>query len=84
MGEGTRRQRRKGRRMMARLPAGGSSGLSHEHTAATGQCAVYLAAVPPEERPRPFLPAMREMFGLTLSEVCAAIRQSHELWKAAA
>ena len=66
------------------LPVGGSTGLCHEHTAAIDECAAYLVAVPPEERPRPLLPAMREMFGLTSSEVCAAIRQSHEIRKAPA
>jgi hypothetical protein len=51
----------------------------HEHSHAIDECAAYLAAVPPAERPRPLLPALREMFGLTSVEACQAIRQSHEL-----
>jgi len=84
VGEGTRRWRRKGRRMMTRLPVGGSAGSSHEHGAAIDQYADYLTAVPSEKRPRPFVPAIREMFRPTSAQVCAALRQSHELWKAAA
>lgn len=66
------------------VPLGGSTGLCHETTAAIDECAAYLAAVPPEERPRPLVPAMREMFGLSTVDVCAAIRASHEIRKAPA
>jgi hypothetical protein len=61
------------------LPIGGSTGLSHEHSAAIEEAAAYLAAVPPGERPRPLVPALKAMFGLSAFEACAAIRQSHEL-----
>lgn len=63
----------------ASIPVGGSTGLCHEASAAVDECARYLAAVPPGERPTPLVPAMREMFGISAIEVCAAIRQSHEI-----
>jgi hypothetical protein len=64
---------------MIDLPMGGTTGLSHEHSHAIDECAAYLAAVPPTERPRPLVPAMRQMFGISSSEVCQAIRQSHDI-----
>ncbi len=51
----------------------------HEHSAAIGEAARYLVAVPPEERPRPLVPASREMFGLTPAECCEAIAESHRM-----
>jgi hypothetical protein len=63
---------------MTDLPVGGTTGLSHEHSHAIEEAARYLAAVPPTERPKPLLPALREMFGLTSVEACEAIRQSHD------
>jgi hypothetical protein len=65
--------------MTSDLPASGSSGLSHEHSAAVEECARYLASVPPGVRPAPLVPAMREMFGLTAIEVCQAIQESHAI-----
>ena len=59
------------------VPTGGTTGLSHEHSAALDEAAVFLSAVPPAERPRPLVPALREMFGLTALECCEAIRESH-------
>jgi hypothetical protein len=64
---------------MSELPVGGSTGLSHEHTASIEVAARYLAETPPIARPSPLVPAMREMFGLTSIEVCAAIRESHQI-----
>lgn len=67
----------------ASIPIGGSTGLCHESTPAIDECARYLASVPPEARPRPLVPAMREMFGLKPIDVCAAIRQSKDIARAA-
>lgn len=64
------------------LPIGGTTGLSHEHSAAVEECARFLLAVPPGERPRPLIPAMREMFGLTPAEACEAIKLSHDMRRA--
>jgi hypothetical protein len=57
-------------------PVGSTTGSSHEHSAAVDEAARYLASVPPRERPKPLVPAMREMFGLTAVEVCQAIQES--------
>lgn len=43
------------------------------------QCARFLATTPPLARPRPLLPAMREMFDLSSADVVIAIRQSHQI-----
>ncbi len=59
------------------LPTGGSTGLSHVHTAAIDEAVAFLLAVSPVERPRPLMPALREMFGLTAMQCCDAIRESH-------
>ncbi len=59
------------------VPVGGTTGLSHEHSAAFDEAVVFLKTVPPGERPRPLVPALREMFGLTPVEACEAIRESH-------
>lgn len=48
----------------------------HEHSAAIDEAARWLATTPPRQRPAPLVPAMREMFGLSAVEVCAAIRES--------
>ncbi|QKC84385.1 hypothetical protein [Mesorhizobium sp. NZP2077] len=48
----------------------------HSHTAAIDQAAQWLATTPPRQRPAPLVPAMREMFGLSAVEVCAAIREA--------
>lgn len=61
------------------LPIGGSTGLSHEHSAAVEEAARFLRSVPPAERPKPLVPALREMFGLSPVECCEAIRLSHEV-----
>lgn len=51
----------------------------HCHTAAVEEAARFLLAVPPVERPKPLVPALREMFGLSPVEACEAIRLSHTL-----
>lgn len=53
------------------------TGLDHQHSAAFDEAVVYLVAVPPGERPRPLVPALRQMFGLTPVECCEAIAASH-------
>jgi len=42
-------------------------------------CARFLATTPPVERPAPLVRAMREMFGLSAIETCAAIRKAQEI-----
>lgn len=49
----------------------------HEHSAAVDEAITYLRSVPPGERPRPLVPALRAMFGITSIEAAEAIRQSH-------
>lgn len=66
------------------LPVGGTTGHSHEHSAAVDECARYLAVVPTLERPAPLVPALRAMFGLTSIEVCEAIRAAQQIRRAAA
>lgn len=61
------------------VPVGGSTGLSHEHSAAVDIAARYLAETPPLARPAPLVPAMREMFGISSIECCEAIRESHAM-----
>lgn len=64
-------------------PIGGSTGLSHEHSAKVEEAAAFLAAVPPAERPKPIVPALRSMFGISAVECCEAIARSHELRRVA-
>lgn len=59
------------------LPIGGSTGHCHETSSAIEEAARWLAITPPHARPRPLVPAMREMFGLSPVEACMAIRESH-------
>ena len=61
------------------LPIGGSTGCDHEHSAMVEEAAAFLRSVPPAERPKPLVPALREMFGLSPVECCEAIRLSHEV-----
>ena len=55
----------------------------HSHTAAIDEAARFLAITPPCDRPRPLVPGLRAMFGLNAVESCQAIRQSHEIRRAA-
>lgn len=49
----------------------------HEHSAAFDEDVAFLRSVPPGERPRPLVPALKAMFGLSAWECCEAIRKSH-------
>jgi hypothetical protein len=64
---------------MTDLPIGGTTGLSHEHTAAICEAARFLAATPPGDRPKPLVPALKAMFGLSAVECCQAIQESHTI-----
>lgn len=61
------------------LPVGGSTGLSHEHSAAVEETARFLGSVPSPEHPRPLVPALKAMFNLTSVEAVETIRLSHEV-----
>lgn len=65
--------------MAGSLPIGGTTGLSHEHSAAITLAAEWLATVPQSERPKPIVPALRERFGLSAVEACQAIREASDL-----
>jgi hypothetical protein len=56
----------------------------HEHSAAIGEAARYLVALPPHERPTPLVPALKAMFDLSAVEACEAIAESHRLRSVAA
>ena len=52
------------------------TGLDHETTAAVDQAVQWLISTPTAQRPeRPLVPVLRERFGLTAVEACAAIRE---------
>lgn len=56
---------------MTDLPIGGTTGHSHEHSAAVEQAAQWLAE---EQQPPPaIIPALRSRFGLSAVEACEAI-----------
>ncbi len=55
----------------------------HEHSAAVDEAARFLASTPPAERPKPLVPGLKAMFGISSIEACEAIRQSHDLRRAA-
>jgi hypothetical protein len=55
-----------------------------EHGAAVDNAAHFLANTPPAERPKPLMPALKAMFGITASEACEAIRESRALKRVAA
>ncbi|TPK90557.1 hypothetical protein FJ938_24745 [Mesorhizobium sp. B2-4-14] len=59
------------------IPRGASTGLSHDHSRAIDECALFLATMPPHSRPKPLVPALKAMFGLSAAEACEAIRHSH-------
>ncbi|MBS9720240.1 hypothetical protein JYU29_06015 [Tianweitania sp. BSSL-BM11] len=58
------------------IPVGGSTGLSHEHSAAVEEAARWLATEPRDRVPHPIVPALRSRFGLTAQEACAAIKEA--------
>lgn len=61
------------------LPIGGTTGCDHEHSAMVEEAARFLRSVPPTERPKPLVPALKAMFDLTSLEAVEAIRLSHEV-----
>jgi hypothetical protein len=61
------------------LPVGGTTGLSHEHSAAIDQAVEWLATTPFRDRPKPLVPALRERFGLSALEACGAISTSQKM-----
>jgi hypothetical protein len=54
-----------------------------EHGAAVDKAARFLANTPPAERPKPLMPALKAMFGITAAEACEAIRESRALKRGA-
>lgn len=56
-----------------------NSGVDHHHSEAVTACANFLATTEPRARPKPLVPAMKAMFGLSALEVCDAIRESHRI-----
>lgn len=62
------------------LPVGCTTGLSHEHSAAVEEAAAWLTGLPKEARPRPLVPVLRLMFGLSPVDACAAIRAANKLY----
>jgi hypothetical protein len=58
------------------LPIGGTTGLSHEHSAAIETAAEWLATVPQAERPHPIVPHLQKTFGLSALEAIEAIREA--------
>lgn len=59
------------------IPVGGSTGLSHEHSAAVEEAAAWLTVTPREAIGGPVIPALRERFGLTPQEACEAVREAN-------
>lgn len=51
----------------------------HETSEAVEEAARFLASTPPDARPKPLVPALREMFDLSALEACEAIKLSHAL-----
>lgn len=45
--------------------------------------AEWLASRPAHQAPRPIVPELRKLFGLSAIEACAAIRQANEIRRAA-
>lgn len=63
--------------MNAHLPIGGTTGLSHEHSAAVDEAARWLATTPPHLRGGAVVPQLRKRFGLTPEQACEAIREAN-------
>jgi hypothetical protein len=53
------------------VPTGGTTGHSHERSAAIEQAAIWFADQ--KEPPRPAVPALRERFGLSMLEATEAL-----------
>ncbi|MBA3446647.1 MAG: hypothetical protein H0T56_03390 [Pseudaminobacter sp.] len=65
--------------MSAGLPVGGTTGLSHDDSAAIDCAAEWLVSTPYHQRPRPLVWHLRETFGLTVSQACQAIAEAARL-----
>ena len=61
---------------MNTIPVGGTTGLSHEHSAAIDAAAEWLASTPQAERPHPLVPHIQRTFGLTAIQAIEAIREA--------
>lgn len=59
------------------------TGLDHEHTAAVGVAAEWLATTRRDQIARPIVPTLRQRFGLSAQEACQAIAEAN-LWRARA
>jgi hypothetical protein len=57
------------------LPIGGTTGLSHEHSAVVEEA----AARPRHHWPEPIIQELRKLFGVSTEDACAAIRRANEL-----
>jgi hypothetical protein len=62
---------------MTDLPIGGTTGLSHEHSAAVDLAAAWLSQTPRQVIGRAIVPALRQRFGLSIPEACQAIREAN-------
>ncbi len=58
------------------IPTGGTTGHSHEHSAAVEQAAIWFAEQ--KEPPRPAVPALRDRFGLTTLEATEALAMAQQ------
>ncbi len=61
---------------MVDLPIGGSTGLSHENTAAIDEAVAWLIHTPRRQR-GPAIAELRVRFGLNTHEACTACREAH-------
>lgn len=61
------------------VPVGGTTGFSHEHSAAFDQAVEWLRSTPFRDRPKPLVPALRERFGLSALEACEAISTAQKM-----
>lgn len=61
------------------LPIGGTTGLSHVHSAAVDVAAAWLAARPPCLWPAPIIPELHKLFELSPADACATIREANRL-----
>jgi hypothetical protein len=59
------------------LPLGGTTGLCHQSSAAVAEAASWYAANPHAERP--LVSTLRQRFGLTTAEACAALAEGGRL-----
>lgn len=57
-------------------PVGGSTGLSHQHSAAIDEAATWLIETPPERRPRPVITHLQRQFGPSACEASEAMAEA--------